>query len=161
MSEDVRRSIDPLVSYAFRVAIGNEVVARFSGVDGLSYEVEMIEYRDSASPNTVQYRQGRRKPVRVTLKKGLLTGGAGDKLFQWIRACEAGEITPEQVTISIGNYGVGTGIDETGGNAMKSWVLENARPVKWSLSSLEGGSNNPVIETIELTAERLSNGSGK
>ena len=160
MSEKVQR-MDPLVSYAFRVAIGNDVVARFSGVDGLSYEVEMIEYRDSAHPNTIGYRQGRRKPVRVTLKKGLLTGGAGDKLFKWIKDCEAGEIKAEQVTISLGNYGVGSGIDETGGSEMKTWVLENARPVKWSLSSLEGGSNNTIIESIELAVERLSYGSGK
>ncbi len=152
------KNIDPLVSYAFSVSIGESEIARFSGVDGLSYEVEMIEYRDSASPNVVSYRQGRRKPCRVTMKRGFLVGGVGGMFFNWIKECEAGTVTAKNINVTVGDYGIGRGQDETNGSKLKTWVLSNARPVKWSLSSLDGNSNNAIVETIEFVVESLSNG---
>jgi len=149
------KSIDPLVSFAFSVSIGKDEIARFSGVDGLSYEVEMIEYRDSASPNVVKYRQGRRKPCRVTMKRGFLVGGVGGMFFNWINKCQTGEVESKDISVTIGDYGVSRN-DETGGSSLKTWELRGARPVKWSLSSLDGNSSNSVIESIEFVVEELA-----
>ena len=157
MSKLGRRSeMDPLVSFAFKVDIDGQEVARFSGVDGLSYEAEMIEYRSSDMPNEVRFRQGRRKAGRVTLKRGVLVGGAGKDniFFRWIDNINVGTVVAKDITITVGDYGIDKGIDETEGGK-RAWTLSQCRPTKWSLSSLEGTSNNPLIESIEFAVEAV------
>ncbi|MBR4986113.1 MAG: phage tail protein [Proteobacteria bacterium] len=150
-----RADIDPLVSYAFVVEINQNPVARFSGVDGLSYEVEMIEYRDSEQPNLPQFRQGRRKAGRVTLKRGVLVDyGKKNDLLEWIRSVEKGVVKPRDITITIGNYGKDSGICET--KAPHTWSLSNCMPTKWSLGSLDGNSNSPLIESLEIVVSEMS-----
>lgn len=155
--QESHRSIDPLVSYAFIVEIGGVAVARFNGVDGLSYEVEMIEYRDSESPNLPHFRQGRRKAGRVTLKRGVLVGDNTD-LLTWIRQVEKGTIQPRDIAITIGNYGGagngGAGIHEAKGPS--TWVLYECKPTKWSMGNLDGNSNAPLIESLELVVSSVS-----
>jgi phage tail-like protein len=150
---------DPLVSFAFKVFIDGISVAQFSSVDGLSYEAEMIEYRESHDPNTVHFRQGRRKASRVTLKRGVLVGSGTNELFNWIRQIEnGGTVVSHNVEITVGHYGYGTfdnAFDETGGSDKKTWCLENCRPVKWSLGALEGTSNGALLESLELAVERI------
>lgn len=147
------RSIDPLVSYAFIVEIGGTAVARFSGVDGLGYEVEMIEYRDSETPNLPRFRQGRRKAGRVTLKRGVLVGENND-LMAWIREIEKGVVSQRNISITIGNYGKDQGISEP--KAPHTWVLRNCAPTKWSMGNLDGNSNSPLIESLELVVSEVS-----
>ncbi len=153
-----RNNVDPLVSYSFSVEMGgggqSSLVARFSGVDGLSYEVEMIEYRDAACPNEPMFRQGRRKPARVTLKHGVLVGyNPSNDLLTWIRECEAGSIKPRDITITVGSYGPNK-VDETGG-APASWQLLGCKPAKWSLGSLDGNSSSNLIESLEVVVEKM------
>ena len=151
-----RKDIDPLVSFAFSVSIGGINVARFNGVDGLSYEVEMIEYRDSAQPNLVKYRQGRRKPARVTLKRGVLVGATqSNDLLAWIRSVEAGVIEPRDITVEIGNYGLNGGVDEVGNEKARAWQLLRCRPAKWSLGALDSNSNGSLLESLELVVEEI------
>ena len=150
-----RRPIDPLVSSQFMVIIDGIAVARFASVDGLSVEVEMIEYRDSTQPNLPHYRQGRAKPCRVTLKRGLLVKNGADndfetsnRLLDWIEEYEKGTISARNVVIS-----VGSGEERHGGKA--DWMLCQCRPTKWALGSLEGSSNPPLFETLELAVEEV------
>ena len=143
-----RNDIDPLVSYAFEVHFGETIVTRFSGVDGLNSEVEMIEYRDSASPNEVQYRQGRMKPARVTFKRGVAVAGGMDFLA-WLQETE---ISKKDVYVTIGRFGRDKGIVE---NEI-TWWLHDCKPVKWSLGSLEGNSNNALIETLEVVVSKVT-----
>ena len=159
-----RNDVDPLVSYSFVVEMEkpgsngapgkSSVVARFSGVDGLNYEVEMIEYRDSARPNEPMFRQGRRKPTRVTLKHGVLVGfNAENDLLTGIREGEKGTIQPRNITITIGTYGSNM-VDETG-SAPASWQLVGCYPAKWSLGALDGNSSSNLIESIEVVVEKM------
>lgn len=151
-----RMDIDPLVSFAFSVSIDGISVARFSGVDGLAYEAEMIEYRDSATPNLVSFRQGRRKAGRVTLKRGVLVGSTQtNDLLAWIREIEKGVVTPRDISVEIGNYGM-EGVDETNGSKARSWQLLNCRPAKWSLGALDSNSNGSLLESIELVVEEIT-----
>ncbi|MBQ9817742.1 MAG: phage tail protein [Proteobacteria bacterium] len=148
-----RNDIDPLVSYAFKVQINNKEVARFSNVDGLSYEVEMIEYRDSATPNMPMYRQGRKKPIRVTLKRGVLVGySAENDLLNWITEVEKGTVSARSVNIEVGQYGT---VNEAG-STPHNWELTGCVPTKWTLGALDGNSNGPLVETIELLAQTIA-----
>ena len=100
-----RNYMDPLVSFAFKVVIDGINVARFSNVDGINYEAEMIEYRSSESPNVVHYRQGRRKPAHVTLKRGVLVDTQSNPLLDWIREIEKGTVSKHDISIEVAQYG--------------------------------------------------------
>ena len=147
-----RNYMDPLVSFSFRVIIDGMLVARFSNVDGLSYEAGMIEYRSSESPNVVHYRQGLRKPARVTLKRGLLVGTQVNPLLKWIRQIEKGTIQKRDILIEVGEYGQVP--DETLGGR-RIWMLMGCMPSKWSMGTLDSNSNNSLLETVELVVEEI------
>ena len=152
MAGEAHRDYDPLVNYAFKVEMGDLQVARFNGVDGLNYEVEMIEYRDSANPNLPHYRQGRRKPVRVTFKRGVLVNGNVD-LLTWLQEVEAGAISPKDITVTVGAYG----LKETEANGNQNfWILHECMPAKWSLGALDSNSNSALIESLEVVASYVS-----
>lgn len=145
---------DPLVSFAFKIEFDSAPVARCSGVDGLSKEFEMIEYRDSAMPNLPRFRQGRAKAPRITLKRAYLNGGNSNPFYEWLaQGDNNGVIQPKDVTITVGAYGLKE--EERNYGSQNAWVLLNCRPVKWSLGSLDGTSNSLIFETIELTCEEI------
>ena len=45
-------------------------------------------------------------------------------------------------------------LDEAG-TPVSSWLFINAYPVKWTVSSLDADSNTVVIETLELSYQRM------
>ena len=145
---------DPLVSFAFKVEFDGAPVALVSGVDGLSKEVEMIEYRDAATPNMPHFRQGRRKAPRITLKRAYLNGGNTNKFFEWIAEADNGEVKAKNVTITVGQFGP-SGIEERDFGGMNAWVLSQCKPAKWSISSLDGTSKSLIFESIELVCEEV------
>lgn len=145
------RGFDPLVSFTFKVEIDGVEVANFYNVDGLNYEVEMLEYRTSESPNYPMYRQGRRKPLRVTLKRGVLVNG-NTALYDWLTEVESGTISTKNIAITVGRYNVKENESESKAN---SWVLADCMPTKWSLASLDSNSNSALIESLELVVSQI------
>ena len=156
MSDNLGRrvSCDPLVNFSFRVQIDGLDVARFNAVDGLNYEVEMIEYRSSNNPNLPKFRQGRRKAGHISLKRGVLVGSGSNPLFDWIREVESGTVTPRNMTISVGEYGAEGSVEETRGGK-RTWQLLQCRPTKWGLGAMDGNSSAPLIENLELAVEEV------
>ena len=155
---------DPLVSFSFQVSFGNECLARCSSVDGLSKEVEMIEYRDASAPNLPHFRQGRRKAPRITIKKAYLYGGLGkNELFNWIAEADKGTVTPKDVSITVGSYGNVTpdkyesGAQRNFAN-QNAWVLRNCTPTKWSIGALDGNSNSLILESLALVGAEITVG---
>ena len=142
-SDSTRGGFDPVGNFNFEVEIDGITNAIFSGVDGLNYEVEMIEYRDAANPLLPLYRPGHIKVGRVTLK-----GGYRCKLdlIDWIKKAEEGKLERKSISIWL---------SDNAGSRVKGWNLFNCMPTKWSVSSFDGKGNEIVIETIELVAEQI------
>lgn len=136
-----RRAFDPVGNFNFFVdGISTGV---FSGVDGLSYEVEMIEYRDAENPTIPRFRPGLPKASRITLKRGFILGTDMNK---WIEDISAGVYERKDATIQM---------MDNAGNVVASWNLFNCMPAKWSLAGFEGKGNSVVVETIELVVEEI------
>ena len=154
MSDNRTGVSDPLVSFAFAVEFDNAPVALVSSVDDLSKEVEMIEYRDSAAPNMPHFRQGRRKAPRITLKRAYLNGGNSNPFFDWIAQADQGAAEAKDVSISVGYYG-DKRIEERDFGGKNTWVLQQCKPTKWSVATLDGTSNSLIFETIELVCEEI------
>jgi phage tail-like protein len=136
-----RRMSDPVGNYNFVVdGISSGV---FSNVEGLSYEVDMIEYRDAENPSQVRFRPGLPKASRVTLKRGFITG---IDMNQWIEKISVGEYERKDGLIQL---------MDNAGNVVASWDLLRCMPSKWSLSGFEGKGNGVVVESIELVVEEI------
>lgn len=140
---------DPPVSFAFNVELDTGFVGKVCGIDGLSKEVEMIEYRDSTTPNMPHFRQGRRKAPRITFKRAYLNGSNANEFYEWIMQADTGTVEARDVTITVGQY---PHRDFAGKN---SWVLSRCKPVKWSASSFDGMTSSLIFETIELVCEEI------
>lgn len=147
---------EPFVSFSFHIVMNGEPVARCSAIDGLSREVEMIEYRDSAKPGTPMFRQGRAKAPRITIKRALIMDGQSSPFFKLLDSGNDGVIPSADINIYFGLYGDTTTPANYVKNSKGSWTLTNCRPVKWSVSSFDGTSNALVVENIELVAEGIT-----
>jgi phage tail-like protein len=56
------------------------------------------------------------------------------------------QFNPSNVLVSL--------LDEAGVN-IKSWLFQTAYPVKWSISPFDAEANQVVIETLELSYQRM------
>lgn len=159
LSHGAQVGSDPAVSFSFQVRFaGGAAIARCAGVDGLSKEVEMIEYRDSAKPNIPRFRQGRVKAPRITIKKAYIDKKSSAVFMEWISQADNGTVKPQNLEIIVGAYGsnvTSADYESQAGSSASVWQLYNCRPTKWSIGSLDGSSNGLIFESIELVAEEV------
>jgi phage tail-like protein len=141
----------PLPVYNYRVEIGAEAVA-FSEVSGLSIGYETTTYKESptasgaAGPRTM-HMPAQATPPKLTLKKGIVRGVSVRTLYGWIKTTQTNEIDKRDVFIRL--------CDEKG-DAVISWKLGNAFPVKLDAPSFDAKSNDVAIETMELMADYVA-----
>jgi phage tail-like protein len=136
-----RRAFDPVGNYNFFVDGISAGV--FSGVDGLSYEVEMIEYRDAEFPLIPRYRPGLPKATRITLKRGFILSTDMNK---WIEDISAGTYERKDATIQL---------MDNAANVVASWNLFGCLLSKWSVSGFDGKGGEVVYETLEMVVEEI------
>jgi phage tail-like protein len=135
---------NPYLNFNFLVDIGVGEELGFSEVEGLSGEIEVIEYREGADRvNTARKLPGLAKYPNVTLKRGIT--GRTD-LFEWWKSVRDGQVQRRNVTITL--------LDEQR-QAVLRWHLRDAFPVKIEGPSLNASSNEVAIETLELAHEGL------
>ena len=138
-----RKDLDPLGNYNFKVEIDGLVSGHFSAVEGLTREIEMIEYRVSDDPMTPRFRPGLPKYGRITLKRGYL---ANWDIYQWMMNVQAGRYEHKDVTIIL---------HDNAGGYTDFWTLLRCLPTKWSTSGLDGRGTDALYESIELVVEEI------
>jgi phage tail-like protein len=148
----VIKSTYPLPSYNYRVTVlkDNESLAMgFSEVSGLQVEYEPVSYSHGLSFKLGgRIIPGKRKQVRITLKRGIVKGG--DALRSWFSGVYTDPFfaTPKRdIVIDL--------CDETG-TAVVRWTVTGALPVKLEASNFTADGNDVAIETLELVAHRLA-----
>jgi phage tail-like protein len=122
--------------------------AGFQEVTGLNIEVTSADYRNgNEGVNHPRKINGVYKVGDITLKRGLM--GAMD-LYLWIDQVRTGDLAARHsVTIQL--------MDETGKNAVMTWRLTNARPLKYTGPSLNAKTGTDVaIEELVLSCENLA-----
>ncbi|TND02427.1 MAG: phage tail protein [Bacteroidetes bacterium] len=136
----------PLPSFHFTVDLGGTVI-NCSEISGLDIEVDVIEYRNGASPApyTKQKMSGLRKSSDVSVKKGIF---ASDKQFYtWFNEVKMNTPSRKDVTISL--------LDEEN-NPVMTWKLLNAWPKKITSPNLKSDSSEVAIESIDISHEGLT-----
>ena len=121
--------------------------AGFQEVSGLGLEFTPAEYRNGNEPtNAPRKVNGMFKVPDVTLKRGVI--GATD-LYDWINQIRDGLQQDSLRTVRIQL------LSEDRGAVAATWVLENARPMKYTAPSFNGKGNEVAIEELVLACENL------
>jgi phage tail-like protein len=140
----------PYSQFNFRVSWDglNEttVNAGFQEISGLGLEMTVAEYRaGNWSENSSRKVNTTYKVPDVTCKRGVL--GALD-LYQWLDAVRNGtQGQLKTVTIKL--------MSEDRTQAVMTWKLLRARPMKYTGPSLNGKGTDLAIEELVLAAERI------
>ncbi|MGR6873109.1 phage tail protein [Pseudomonas sp. HK3] len=129
----------PIPVYRFVVSFGEESIP-FSEVSGLDIGVETITYKDGLSK---KHMPGQKTDVNITLKRGLVRSKS--QFYDWISSISLNLVDKKDITVSLTN--------ETGTEPLVTWKVLNAFPKKLTAPSVNGGSNEASIESLELMAD--------
>lgn len=147
MAEDPKKEY-PLPRSHFEVDWGGTRIG-FTEVSGLSFETEVIEYREGSSKVYNKQKQpGLTKYSNITLKRGVFLGDF-DFYNLWIKTQffqEGAAAFRSDIVIKL--------LDEEH-KPVITWVLNKAWPCKVEYGNLKADSNDILIETLELVHEGL------
>lgn len=140
---------DPYAAFNFKVTItprsGDTIRGSFSDVSGLNSEVTYAEYREGTDArNHVRKIPTLYKVGDITLKRGLI--GSLD-LWRWLELVRTGKQDARATVViqlcSEDNVVVGT------------WVMQSARPSKWTGPTLGAKSTEVAMEELVFVAEDI------
>ncbi|NER48992.1 MAG: phage tail protein [Symploca sp. SIO1A3] len=138
-----------MVSFLGGGLIRSPYDVRFQKVSGLSATIETREIREGGENIFMQ-----RLPNRVTYENLVLERGMVVKSFSPLAigfnlAMSTLKLIPSNVLVML--------LDENDNPIVPdgSWLLQQAYPVKWSVSDLDATQNEVMIETMELAYSRI------
>ncbi|MDD1615180.1 MAG: phage tail protein [Methylococcaceae bacterium] len=132
------------VFFFFGGDIPNPLDTRFKKVSGIGSSVSTRALNEGGQnlftqllPDKVQYE-------KLVLERGLAVGSP--LAVELNVTMSLFEFNPSNVLVSL--------LDESG-LAINSWLFLTAFPVKWTISPLDADLNQAVIETLELSFQRM------
>jgi phage tail-like protein len=130
---------DPVGELRFQVRLGSLNIGRFRECGGIAVEVETKDYMEGGVNDFVHKLPTRIKYPNVVLKRGVTHEAA---LLDWFYATRndyPGQW--QELTIQLNG---------PGGDKIRAWAFTNAYPVKWTGPTLNAGSNQIAVETLEM-----------
>lgn len=141
--------VEPIISTGFSLALEGENVATIKEADGIELETDVRELVQAGADGKQVWIKSQgamnRKMGKLTIKYAAFKG---DKIMAWRKKVIEGKMEDARKNITLTAHTVG----DT--NTMK-WDFENAWPSKWSLSSFNATSNDPVIVTVVIEHEGM------
>ena len=145
---DYQKRNYPLPVYNFKVKVDDQTIMSFAEVSGIAMEFEEATYRhgltfwEGEKITTFYYDSF----MPVTLKRGIIWGEEGSSkvlfLYDWLKKKD---LRPLEVSLC----------DENG-DALISWKIAKAVPVKLEAPTFEVDSSGAAIESLELRARGVS-----
>ena len=112
-------------------------VGYFTQVQGLSSQVDVMEYPEGGRNDYVHKLPTRIKHTNLTLKKGLTTQVG---MLEWL-AKTVVNAEPSEMTLTLCDYE---------GKPIRIWSFAGAYPVKWTGPDANAGGNEMMSETLEI-----------
>ncbi|MBI5879535.1 MAG: phage tail protein [Chloroflexi bacterium] len=127
--------------FAFVLTLDNNVsIGEFSECSGLSIERETKPYSEGGLNDYTHTLPGRLKHSNITLKRGVTTDSKA--LWKWFDAGRFDlKITRRDISIKL---------LDVGGETVRHWDIRGAYPIKITAPTLNSGSSEAAIETLEL-----------
>jgi len=130
----------PLPVYSYNVTVDGNRMMAFSTVSGLSIDHDHVLYRHGLSWKMGDLLiRAQRKPVNVTLKRGITKHRK--ELYDWLKQGEKKDIKIE--------------LCDESGNAIVTWKVIRALPLKLDAPTFNAGLNEVAIESMSLIAHDL------
>ncbi|WP_372365487.1 phage tail protein [Candidatus Uabimicrobium sp. HlEnr_7] len=139
------RLVDPYRNFRFRVEIEDIEIGGFSDVTIPDSSSDVVEYREGTEPPYVRKLSGLNKYGVLTLKKGITDSL---ELYKWREQIEDTGAKDLRKNISL------ILIDEEGAEKSR-WEIIEAWCSKIEYSGLSAKGNEVLIETLEITHERM------
>ena len=143
-SSSGRRDHDYHGDFNFIVEIDGLEAGAFQKCDGLSWETDLIEYRDSMDPYP-RYRPGIRRFGKLKLTKGYIKNSA---LWDWCQSVMNGKHDRKNGAVHL--------YADDGGTLEVTYNFIDAFPIKWSGFKLDGKGTAGLVEEIELAVESVA-----
>lgn len=138
-------TVDPPFVGKFTFEIDGMTIGAFTEVSGLSVQVDVEELAEGGQNGYTHKLLGRMKWPNLVFKRGLTDT---DALFEWLLTssgdglAKAGnQIKPRNGKISV---------LDAAGQAMRTWTILEAKPVKWTGPRLAASSRDLAIEELEV-----------
>jgi len=141
---DTSRKHDHRGGFNFRIELGGVAAGAFTAVDGLTAEVEVIEYASSMDMYARQI-PGRPKVAPITLKKGYINTAA---LWDWMKGTMDGTLKFENVSIVL--------LADDGDTEVVRYDLQETWPSRWAGFQLDAQSSGAMLEELEIQARSIN-----
>ena len=112
-------------------------VGYFTQVQGLSAQVDVMEYPEGGRNDYVHKLPTRIKHTNLTLKRGLTSEGA---LLTWLKETVV-KAKPAEMSLTLFDYE---------GEPIQTWSFAGAYPVKWTGPDANAGGNEMMTESLEI-----------
>jgi phage tail-like protein len=132
-----------LASYNFLLEVEGTVLGRFTSVDGLGAQIEVVEFREGGEGDAIRKIPGRTTYSDIVLKRGYT---ATDDLWDWMQ-----EIIDEDFVTKNGSIRV----IAKGRSEVARFNIFNAWPSKYQLGVDDVHGTDIAIEELTLTVERI------
>jgi phage tail-like protein len=139
---------DALANYAWQVEVDGITLVQFKEVSGLSIEISVIEHKENKPKGIPVLKKlpAEQKFSDLTLKRGMTT----DKgWWEWVKEVQEGKIDKARRNASIVSF------DYEHGEKMRFNLL-NAWPSKITLSPMQAGGTDVLVEEVTLVHEGLA-----
>lgn len=124
--------------------VPNPLDIMFQKVSGLGSTVETDTIAEGGQNLYTQHLPKKIQYENLVLERGLVVGSP--LVIEFNVAMSAFKFSPSNVLVTL--------LDSTN-IPVASWLFMKAYPVKWRVSDLEANANSVVIETMELTYQRM------
>lgn len=132
-------------SATFIVEVDGKMLGEFREVNGLSAEIEVQEVREGGQNDWVHKLPGRIKYSDVTLKRGMtLDNGMYNWLSEWTG------VNYERFGMLVRRQTVAITLKSSSGSRLRTWVLTDAFPTKWTGPQLSIENDSFLYEEIVL-----------
>jgi len=135
---------DHLINFNFTVQIEGVTAGNFTGVDGLSFEQEVIEYQDG-DDLILRKRPGRVKFGDITLKKGYINTNI---LHDWLDKARVGDGLGQYHRVQLSII-----LNDNTGTPIHQWDLFECFPKSWKMATLDGKGNDVLTEEMVIVCE--------
>ena len=130
------------LNFEVKVPTLDVLVGFFTQVQGLSAQIDVLEYLEGGRNDMVHKLPTRIKQGNLTLKVGMTRHGA---LLTWFQATVV-EAQPADMSVTL--------LDSEN-NPQRSWNFAHAYPVKWTASDFNAGGNEIMTETLEVAHQGM------
>ena len=135
--------IDPFAAFRFRIRIDGQSLGGFSECSGLQTETEVMDYSEGGENSHQHKFATRMKQSNITLKRGIVSLD----LWKWHSESHTRQ---KYHSLSIIVQ------DPNKGNALMTFQVQRAFPLKWVGPTLNAQQSQLAVETIELAHHGLT-----